>query len=195
MPDTPIDQSNSIQSIRLKVPTGTVPVPPVGFGQLHSPSPGVLALRLPDGSVVEVVLSAAGGGGTLLTSGPVVVSAADLLALHDTPKVLVAERGAGKLIVPVAMAMQWVPGATPYTGGADLRVGYADDPADVTLYGLNGALAGWSSAETVIFAPWNSASLDVSPSHRNQALVLTVNPANYAGGNGYAVINTAYMVV
>lgn len=78
MPDTPIDQSNSIQSIRLKVPTGTVPVPPAGFGQLHSPSPGVLALRLPDGSVVEVGPAAGGGAvadGLLVWGGaPVDVS-------------------------------------------------------------------------------------------------------------------------
>lgn len=62
MPDTPIDQSNSIQSVRLKVPTGTVPVPPVGFGQLHTPSPGVLALRLPDGSVTQVGPAPSGSG-------------------------------------------------------------------------------------------------------------------------------------
>lgn len=62
MPDTRIDQSDSIPSIRLKVPTGTVPVPPVGFGQLHTPSPGVLALRLPDGEVVEVGPAAGGDG-------------------------------------------------------------------------------------------------------------------------------------
>lgn len=66
MPDTPIDQSDHIPSIRLRVPTGTVPIPPAGFGQLHSPAPGVLALRLSDGSVVEVGPVAAGGGSAVV---------------------------------------------------------------------------------------------------------------------------------
>lgn len=72
MPDTPIDQSAGIQSIRLKVPTGTVPIPPVGFGQLHSPSPGTLALRLPDGSVAEIGGGGAGTPGVLSGTGGVV---------------------------------------------------------------------------------------------------------------------------
>lgn len=63
MPDTPIDQSESISSIRLKIPTGEVPIPPEGWGQLHSPAPGELAIRLPDGSVVAV-----GGGGAPQTA-------------------------------------------------------------------------------------------------------------------------------
>lgn len=63
MPDTPIDLSEGIQSVRLKVPTAEVPIPPEGFAQLHSPAPGELALRLPDGSVVPV-----GGGGTPQTA-------------------------------------------------------------------------------------------------------------------------------
>lgn len=61
MPDTPIDLSEGIQSVRLKVPTAVVPIPPAGFVQLHSPAPGELALRLPDGSVVPI--GGGGGGG------------------------------------------------------------------------------------------------------------------------------------
>lgn len=81
MPDTPIDQSEHIPSIRLKVPTGTVPIPPVGYAQLHSPSPGELALRLPDGSVVEIGAAAGAprsiagtGGGVNADSSPGIVN-------------------------------------------------------------------------------------------------------------------------
>lgn len=65
MPDTSIDLSEGIQSVRLKVPTAVVPIPPEGFAQLHSPAPGALALRLPDGSVVPVGSGGGGGGPTV----------------------------------------------------------------------------------------------------------------------------------
>lgn len=70
MPDTPIDLSEGIQSVRLKVPTAEVPIPPEGFAQLHTPSPGELALRLPDGSVVAVGGGGGGGGVATLLVGP-----------------------------------------------------------------------------------------------------------------------------
>jgi hypothetical protein len=54
MADTPIDQAANLTSIRLKVPTGTVPVPPPGHLQLHAPDLETLAFRRADGGVVEV---------------------------------------------------------------------------------------------------------------------------------------------
>jgi hypothetical protein len=80
VPETNIDQSAGITSIRLKVPTGTVPIPPAGFGQLHSPSPGTLALRMPDGSVIEIGAAvgsphsiAGTGGGVNADSAPGII--------------------------------------------------------------------------------------------------------------------------
>lgn len=70
MPDTPIDLSEGIQSVRLKVPTAEVPIPPEGFGQLHTPAPGELALRLPDGSVVAIGGGGGGGGAATSVLGP-----------------------------------------------------------------------------------------------------------------------------
>lgn len=70
MPDTPIDLSEGIQSVRLKVPTAEVPIPPEGFAQLHSPAPGELALRLPDGSVVAIGGGGGGGGAATSVLGP-----------------------------------------------------------------------------------------------------------------------------
>lgn len=63
MPSEPIDQANSVASIRLKVPTGTVPIPPAGYVQLHAPNVDGLALRQHDGSVTEI-----GGGGGVGTA-------------------------------------------------------------------------------------------------------------------------------
>lgn len=70
MPDTSIDLSEGIQSVRLKVPTAVVPIPPEGFAQLHSPVEGELALRLPDGSVVAVGGGGGGGGAATSVLGP-----------------------------------------------------------------------------------------------------------------------------
>lgn len=106
MPDTPIDQSNSIQSIRLKVPTGTVPVPPVGFGQLHSPSPGVLALRLPDGGVVEVGPAASGGGSGLEVTH---FTQAMLLDLHNTAVDIWPAPAANEAVLPRRIVTRFVP--------------------------------------------------------------------------------------
>jgi hypothetical protein len=76
MADTPIDQAANLTSIRLKVPTGTVPVPPPGHLQLHAPDYDTLAVRRGDGSVVEIGASGPpetpfmllGSGGTVDTS-------------------------------------------------------------------------------------------------------------------------------
>jgi|RhiMetdeSRZDD1v2_1073273.scaffolds.fasta_scaffold329180_2 hypothetical protein len=67
MPNTAIDQAPNLTSIRLKVPTGTVPIPPEGYGQLHTTGDGQLAVRLPDGSVVEVGGGDGGNGVVALT--------------------------------------------------------------------------------------------------------------------------------
>lgn len=66
MADTPIDHAVNLTSLRLKVPTGTVPIPPDGYGQLHTPAPGTMALLLPDGSVVEIGGGGGGGAATAL---------------------------------------------------------------------------------------------------------------------------------
>lgn len=138
MPDTPIDQSAGIQSIRLKVPTGTVPVPPAGYAQLHSPSPGTLALRLPDGSVVEI---GGGGGGTpgvLSGTGGVVEALFNPFT------------GAGVTVTPAAEETIFLngpvvgPGPTDpqAPGGVTLAAREADPPLPavglVVLYTLDG---------------------------------------------------------
>jgi len=86
MPTTAIDQAPSLTSIRLKVPTGTVPIPPEGYGQLHTTGEGQLAVRLPDGSVVVVGSGGGGGGDTISGDGGAV--SADATPGHDPGVVL-----------------------------------------------------------------------------------------------------------
>jgi hypothetical protein len=75
MADTPIDRAENLTSIRLKVPTGTVPVPPPGHLQLHAPDYDTLAVRRGDGSVVEIGGSS-GPTDTLVGSGGIITAAA-----------------------------------------------------------------------------------------------------------------------
>lgn len=75
MADTPIDRAENLTSIRLKVPTGTVPVPPPGHLQLHAPDYDTLAVRRGDGSVVEIGGSS-GPTDTLVGSGGIITASA-----------------------------------------------------------------------------------------------------------------------
>lgn len=71
------------------------------------------------------VVSADGG----LQFAEVVVSSAELLALNATPKTIVAAPGAGKVLVPVALAVIMDYGTVAYNGiaaGEDLVLRYTD---------------------------------------------------------------------
>lgn len=116
MPDTSIDLSEGIPSIRLKVPTAVVPIPPEGFAQLHSPAPGELALRLPDGSVAAV--GGGGGGGT---------NAVDLLGPNGQVLTDGTEPGVGIDISPIP------PLSIRLSGPVEDANGQPQAPAAVTL--------------------------------------------------------------
>lgn len=75
MADTPIDQAANLTSIRLKVPTGTVPVPPPGHVQFHFPDYDTAAIKRGDGSVVEIG-GGGGGGDAVAGTGGIVTTAA-----------------------------------------------------------------------------------------------------------------------
>lgn len=240
MPDVRIDQSPDIQSVRLRIPTGTVPIPPAGYAQLHSPSPGTLALRLPDGSVVPIggggggtpgVLSGTGGvveaisnpftgagvtispagGETIFLNGPVVgpdpdvpfgvqvarvpISSAELLALHTTPKVLVAEPVDPFLMVaPVQLFTAYLPGTTPYTnaaGGAGQLKIRQDAGNSWTTFFLDDVVAGGDLTRR-----WASGN------PTGETYMGTVNrgleafaTAPLVGGDGTLLLTVAYLVV
>lgn len=197
MPDTPIDLSEGIQSVRLKVPTAEVPIPPEGFAQLHSPAPGELALRLPDGSVVAV--GGGGGGGGAATSvlgpggaidaantdprigininavpgtgigftgrfldqfanplgvqaDPVVISSAELLALHTTSKVLVAAPAAGLVIAPLGFVFvrRGAGGSYVFDPTAKFLIGPPGDLGDAS-YSLSSL--GLFTGDLLVYAP------------------------------------------
>lgn len=239
MPDTPIDQSASIQSIRLKIPTGTVPIPPAGFGQLHSPSSGTLALRLPDGGVVEVgggsggtpaVLAGTGGvvealsnpftgagitltpnaGETIFFNGPVVgpdadtpfgvqvvtveINSAELLALHLTGKLLVAEPSdPGRMVWPVGIATRYNPATTPYTqsGGAGAALQFSQNGADGwTSISLDAACAGGDNSRR-----WNvgnpTGAAFMGMTHRGLSVL---SDAALVGGDGSLTVAVALVV-
>jgi len=240
MPGTSIDQDNHITSIRLKVPTGTVPIPPEGYGQLHTTGEGGLAVRLPDGGVVPVggepatPRSIAGtGGGVSADSAPgiidgltiavppgkhlwfnvpdvlfgpdqlpfgvqvappVIVTSAEIKALHTTPKMLVAAPGAGQLNVPVKIVLVFTNGV-PYTGGGLLYVGYQQDDGSV----LNEwqeppgpMVTGGQDQLTVV--PCDSL-LETPALTLGKALALTNLIADYEDGTGTLLAVVSYMTL
>lgn len=239
MPDIPIDQAVNLTSLRLKVPTGTVPVPPPGHLQLHAPDYETLAFRRGDGSVVEIggggapgdTIAGDGGmvstgatpghdpgvvlspslGKTIWLNGPVVgpeenqpfgvqvatvpVSSAEILALHSNPKVLVAAI-TGKLLVPVSAAIRAVPGATLYTGAAELWLGHLSPvPGNGVLAANQETLNGGPVPPNLdyFFATWVSAEQDGYPIVGVPFAVQLGGPV--AAGNGTMVITVAYLVV
>ena len=62
----------------------------------------------------------------VIATEKVTVSNAEWLLLHSTGKTLVANKGAGKVIVPISVYMEYTEGATPNTNTLNTTIGFVD---------------------------------------------------------------------
>ncbi len=78
--------------------------------------------------------SAPGGGGvTIQSTGPIAISSAELLALHDSPVAIIPAPGAGKFIAPIFATLDYHYGTTDYSEtGIDFFWGTV---TDADMYG------------------------------------------------------------
>ena len=130
---------------------------------------------------------AAGSGGAVLTK-TVTVSSAEILALFTTPKELIAAPGANKIIVPISVTVAYKYNSITYTAGAGVfGVAYAGTTEKLACG--NPFLA---TASTIVSVAGAVDALFTDTV--NKALVLLNDTANYATGNGTAIVTVVYRI-
>lgn len=155
---------------------------------------------LKDGSVSIVPRS----GQAVAITGPVTqngvtkntvqvsLTAAEIIAMRTTPKVLIAAPGAGKAIIVDNITQKATRTATAFTGGGAVEFRYTDGSgakvtADIAATEITGA-AGTS------FANVKGVEAALTPV-ANAAIVVTNAAAAFAAGTGTVVYTIEYHVV
>lgn len=142
-------------------------------------------------------LGGGGGGGPQLAT--VAVSQADLLALHSSPKILVAAPGANKIIVPMALALHYNFGTTGYTdsNGAFIAFG-GETNTNFNVFSIAGdeftkdhSVSTLLPPEPASFPIKNIANANLV----NLPLVLGTYTADMTDGDGTGVVMVYYFVM
>lgn len=127
----------------------------------------------------------------------VALSNADLLALHATPKVLVAAPGAGKMLEFVSAFLEYVYAAAFTIGSAgNMTVKYKSDASGPAASGNLAATGFLDQTATTVASLLPAALAAVAATTPvNQPLVLTVASADVTGGAGTTgIVQIAYRV-
>lgn len=130
----------------------------------------------------------------VLQSATVLVSSAQILALHDTPATLVEAPGVGKAVIPIFVVGS-TSGGTPYdvSGAGSLRLLGLLDPGG--LGNVSNAL-GYAGDETAYedFGSILGGDYNDTVNVDNQALSMTYDTDNPTGGDTTLKITTFYVV-
>ena len=132
-----------------------------------------------------------------LETAEVSISAAEIKALHATPKTLVAAPGAGKVILPEFILFSFTYNAPQYTAGGTIRVRY---DSGGTAYIINGAVASADMTGTSNFLNYFRAGVTAAYANAvvpiaNKALELYNDGSEFATGNGTAKVFVKYRIV
>lgn len=162
-------------------------------------------IRVGEEQLPYPVEQAGGGGSQPVGVAVVTVSSPELLALHDTPKVIVPAPGAGKVALPVGFGnlgptplFTLINTVTPYVASGNLYLGPIADAVDYPYLTVDATrLEATSAARFIQYAVGAFASLDGDASTWDSgsgigiALAADSNPT---GGDGKLVVICPYVV-
>ena len=157
---------------------------------------GISATTLQEGYPWYAITTDAGTGDAMLQIKRI-LTAAELLALHTTPIVLVPAPGPNKMIQPLSASLAYHHGATPYTlnGATSLRI-FLGNPL---LEGfLNMHLPGCIDQPTDQWedplAPSANTGPDILANWVNQPLTVDIDVANLTLGDGTVTLTVDYVI-
>lgn len=128
----------------------------------------------------------------ILKTAEITLSSAEILALHTTPKELVAAPGEGKIIILDKLIISFSAGGTPYANGDNTGAYYNSDT--VLLSGNAIASTFFNSATNLIYFRGGLASIITAGI--NKAIEFKTNTGTaFINGNGTAKIFITYRVI
>jgi hypothetical protein len=121
------------------------------------------------------------------------LSAADIIALHASPKTIVSAPGAGKAVVIDSIIFSMTYGTTQFTGGGVVQAQYHTDTANL----LNSTVSDTSIKAAASFAVQIGRASTASGVVLlgNLAVELIAASANFAAGDSTAKVFVAYRIV
>jgi hypothetical protein len=145
---------------------------------------------------IDTAVSGLSGGGGALQVARVEVTSAQLLALVETPVVLVAAPGAGKVLVPISVAWQYKFGTAPYDAPGSATVDYSSLAGDISGPGIGSGCLDQSSNQFNFLAIYLNGPNPQSTAE-NLALVLAneAGSGDFSQGDGTLTVTIAYYVV
>jgi hypothetical protein len=142
---------------------------------------------------IDAAIAAAGGAGGGLEVSSVALSAAQLLALNGTPVQLVAAQGAGKVVIPFMIVLEFIPNTTPFTvGGANILI------INGTNVGYGGGPGSWSGLiDQTVKTLYSGAQFPPSvPVSVAANAPLTIGSSDVlSAGDGSLIVTTYYQVL
>lgn len=118
------------------------------------------------------------------------LSSADIKSLNSSPKTIINAPGSGKIIVPINMMISYTYGTAAYTSGGNLFFEWGSAAATSAA---NSTVFTTASNTVGQFVPTNTVATAAAAG--NQAFRLTNQTANFATGDGTAVVTVWYRVL
>lgn len=133
---------------------------------------------------------------TMPARATIALSAAELIALYTTPKLLIDAPGAGKSIAVVKMIFTITRSSTAFTGGGAVIVQYGSTVNGGGLQALDSTFAATviTGAAGTANVLRNGAVISDSSATTNAGLYMSAATAVFAAGTGTAVADVWYVV-
>jgi hypothetical protein len=142
--------------------------------------------------LASTLLAQSSGGGVQTAS--VTLSSAQLLHLHGSPVQLIAAPGAGSVIKPFSITLEYKAGSTPYVApDGGFAIGTPALPG--AAQGPGGGFVDQTSDQFAYLAGFGGA-FGARSNFENQPIIVMQNgSAEWTAGDGSVVINITYTVV
>lgn len=151
-----------------------------------------------------VLYTALQGVQSFLVSTTVTLTSAQILALHTTPIVLVANPGPRSFVFVEGIAGRLTYGGTAYTGANNLEFRYTNGSGIKVCADMSATLFLNAAANTYSYSPWQvdfnrNVDSNFTPvggdTGNNGQVVVSVPTANPATGNSTIVLTTFYRII
>ncbi|PYV58468.1 MAG: hypothetical protein DMG96_16585 [Acidobacteria bacterium] len=132
--------------------------------------------------------------GSGVQTASVTLSSAQLLSLHSSPVQLIPPPGAGNIIKPVSITLQYKAGSAPYNASdGNFAIGTPSLPG--ATHGPGGGFIDQTSDQVAYVGAFGGAS-GSRGNFENQPIIVQQNGStDWTAGDGSVVVNISYTIV
>ena len=141
--------------------------------------------------LVPAMFAQSGSG---VQTASVTLSSAQLLNLHNTPVQLIPAPGAGNIVKPLSITLQYKAGSTPYNASdGNFAVGTPSLPG--ATHGPGGGFIDQTSDQVAYVGGFGGAYGSRSNFENQPVIVQQNGSAEWTAGDGSVVVNISYTIV